>query len=257
VRKGTEVEAIKSPLWQKLSWDEKYALTRNIPGNQADLGTYDEFGHIFAISSVTLEDGKPYEILINREPDWENWEWVEGFSIAEAKKAIELHTQRKKEPEYKRIRMKYVWDTNAYKDAKDLRAKGYETKIVYEEGYYRIYIRKPIAETVPDPDKTLYFGEKEKLALSTIGGEPPIETNPEALSHGDVPISDESKMSSGYGLWDSYYDYGAAVREVKRLRNVGWRVKITEARTPEGKLFRVWVIPARRKIEGHLPYSGE
>jgi len=72
-----------------------------------------------------------------------------------------------------------------------------------------------------------------------------------------LKVNQESDFSSSYGLWDSYIDYGAAVREANRLRKVGWKARITEAETPQGKRFRVWVFPARRKIEGHLPYPEE
>ncbi len=67
-------------------------------------------------------------------------------------------------------------------------------------------------------------------------------------------IEKEGDLGPKYGLWDSYRDYGAAVREANRLRGIGWKARITEAETPQGKRFHVWVYPARRKIEGHLPY---
>jgi hypothetical protein len=76
-------------------------------------------------------------------------------------------------------------------------------------------------------------------------------------SHTQKPadrIISESEMSSKYGLWDSYFDYGAAVQEANKLRKIGWHARITEAQTPQGRRFRVWTDAQRRKIEEHLPY---
>ncbi len=73
-----------------------------------------------------------------------------------------------------------------------------------------------------------------------------------------VPVektTTEEKLSSKYGIWDSYTDYGAAVSEANTLRKLGWQVRITEAQTPTGKRFRVWTTTKRRKILDRLPYK--
>lgn len=43
--------------------------------------------------------------------------------------------------------------------------------------------------------------------------------------------------SKQWGLWDSYSDYGVAIKEKKRLKMQGHSVKITER---QGK-YRLWV----------------
>jgi hypothetical protein len=57
------------------------------------------------------------------------------------------------------------------------------------------------------------------------------------------------KETPKFGLWDSYLDPKNAYAEAKRLKQLGWQVRVTERMTLQGRKFRVWV---RKRLPEHL-----
>jgi antirestriction protein ArdC len=56
-----------------------------------------------------------------------------------------------------------------------------------------------------------------------------------------LPQTSEGVPAKRYGVWDSYFDAGAAYAEAHRLRQKGWSVRVTERSAAEGKKYYVWI----------------
>ncbi|MBI4295873.1 MAG: hypothetical protein HY667_02010, partial [Chloroflexi bacterium] len=83
----------------------------------------------------------------------------------------------------------------------------------------------------------MFIGLVFGLVRSLISGSLESEERPSYLPQTEK----EPEPLKGYGLWDSYFDPGAAYGEARKLRRQGWPAKVTERRTPKGIKYYVWM----------------
>jgi len=68
-----------------------------------------------------------------------------------------------------------------------------------------------------------------------------------------LPQTGEVTPAKRYGVWDSFFDPGAAYAEAQRLRGKGWKVRVTERKTGQGTKYFVWI--GRKETPQILPQS--
>jgi antirestriction protein ArdC len=68
-----------------------------------------------------------------------------------------------------------------------------------------------------------------------------------------LPQTSEDAPAKRYGVWDSFFDPGAAYAEAKRLRGKGWKVRVTERKTGRGTKYFVWI--GRKETPQILPQA--
>ena len=111
----------------------------------------------------------------------------------------------------------------------------------FEDALFGGKFVKELPKINPDPDKALYFGEKEKLALSTIG-KPGIETTVERLlahlREAPQSKSSESYLSKNFGsdLLKQAYDAKLIVRSPNGIYTISLRGQEAIKGIPKGKV---------------------